>query len=205
MPEGCQKCGSPDALRIVYADRRAVRLCELCRSEAEEDLTARIADETRPHVGYAAGMPFVFLYLACGWEFLLFCVELYLENNRANVLMIHGDDQWLILLFLGVLGGVLGWPIGVFLRRSGLAGRAHWLAGAIAVVAACIVGEWLFVNAMIFRRSGVIDPIAATRWLPTVVFSYNRTWMLGKIATAGAILLGCGVATSIRPAVSAKL
>jgi hypothetical protein len=201
VPPGCLKCGSSDELQMLYIDRRCSRICAACRDAVDEEVEAKIADAVRPHVGFAACTPLVFLGVSIGWAISWFSIEMYLEANHTNKLAIL--DFLPALAFLAAVAGVMGWPLGLFLRRSGLARPAPLVVAAVTVVLACVLGEWLFVNALVVHRFGLTGPLLGTQLFLPYVFGYSGSWFFAKILVAGAILLGCGIAVRIRPTIAA--
>jgi hypothetical protein len=205
VPTGCVHCGSDEDPVLVYADRRCSRLCIACRHQVEENAADRQADVDRPSVLFAAGMPAVFLGVSALWAAVWFGIDLVMIARGTNQLWVAYYDLLLILAFLAVVAAVLGYPLGVFLRRSGLARRKPVAIAIAATVAACLFGEWLFVNAIIVHQFGVVDPIAATRFFVPYVTGYSPSWIFGKLLMAAAIGGGASLAAIMRPFVQPKV
>jgi hypothetical protein len=201
VPPGCLKCGGFDNVSLVYVNRRCSRICAACLDDIEEEVKSKVAEAVRPHVGFAAAMPLAFLGVSCVWAAVWFCLEMYLEAQNIRLLAV--PELVPLLAFLGALAAGIGWPFGWFLRRSGLARINPVWVSVVAVIFACIVGEWLFVNALVVHETGIFAPVAATQSFLPYVTRYQSSWMIAKIIVAGAIVLGCALAARVRPTIEA--
>jgi hypothetical protein len=203
---GCVSCGGHDDVNLLFAEGSCSRLCPECardlfqkREDAEQQLNS-------PSVMHAFGLPLAFLYVSGGWLILWFLIDVLLTWWNTDTIVIPGGEGFVVLAaVLGAVGFGLGYPIGAFLRRSGVAHVSPLAVSLSTVIAACVVGEMLLICAIVFRQTGVLDVAMATQQFIPFVKSYQPSWITGKVVAAAAIALGCYVATIAKKTVPLQL
>ncbi len=189
LPDGCAKCRSGDDVALVYAHRECNRFCAHCRGRIPVAHAEREAELNRPSLWFAVALPLVFLYVSCTWMVLWLLIDMNLP--KAGVIFLNHLDFYLILPLLAAVAGLIGYPIGVFLRRSGMPGRTSWLASSAAVLATCAAGEWLYVATVLHRQGGVLDFTLAARLVVPFCANYHPSWKLAKFIVGAAIGVAC--------------
>jgi hypothetical protein len=97
----------------------------------------------------------------------------------------------LLILALRFHGAGLGYPLGVFVRRSGLVFRSPVAAMLLTIVPAALVGELLFITVSVFRQARILDVVLAARLFIPFVTNYPQTWIVGKLLVIGGLAMGC--------------
>jgi hypothetical protein len=191
LPAGCAECGSGAEVMLSYADGRCSRLCLYCRDRVTDEHSQKEAALNRPSVWHALALPLLFLYVSGAWMLFWWLVDLLLIWTNTDRIFIGRLESLVFFAVLIAVGAGIGYPIGVFLRRSGLPGRSHWIASAVVVVAACGFGEWLYVITLIHRNLGLIDPMLAARLFGPILRDVHPSWAALKLMVAGAIGVAC--------------
>jgi hypothetical protein len=119
------------------------------------------------------------------------------ELNEMVTLLLAG-------LFFAIAFG-LGYPIGTFLRRSGIARRWPLAVTVPTVILACVIGEMFYIATAIFWQAGVFDVALAAQCFLPFIGQYHHTWIASKVVTVGAIVLGCYIATKAKREVALRL
>ena len=205
LPEGCADCQSKEDVTVLYSDDRCSRLCGGCRERIVAEVMQREAELNRPSSWFAIGLPLIFLYVSVGWMLLWWFVDQLFIWTNSDQVSIGLYEGVAVLAVLWAIAGAMGYPIGVFLRRSGVPASSHWLPSAVVVILACVAGEWLYVTTVVHREVKLLDPVLAGRLLLPMAQGYHPTWMAGKVLVAGAIILGCHYAAKARRTASVRL
>jgi hypothetical protein len=205
LPEGCVQCRSSDDLELVYSDGRCSRLCGNCRERIVDEHVDQEAELTRPSFWFAMALPLMFVYVSAAWMMLWWLVDMILIWTKTDQIVLRTVDFLGIFVVLAAVAAVIGYPIGVFLRRSWIPGRTHWFVSSVTVLVACAAGEWLYVATLVYRQTGLIDlPLAAELLVP-ILRTHHPSWIASKIIVAIAIGVGCYCAAKVRPTATVKL
>jgi hypothetical protein len=199
FPPGCVSCGTAEDVQILFVDGRCSRRCTKCIEGAfEEQEQAQEALDSASLL-HVLGLPLAFLYVAAGWLLFWFLIDAILAWRNADAIVIPGAFGVLIAgVILGAVGFGLGYPLGIFLRRSGLVSRSPLMVSLPAILLACVAGEILYITVLVFRQVGVFDLTVAVRLFVPFVKSYAGSWMVLKVLVAGAIVLGCYAAAMVK-------
>jgi hypothetical protein len=200
LPDGCVQCRSEDDVTVVYSDGRCTRLCANCRDRVVDEHVQQEAKLNHPSIWFALSLPLMFLYVSCAWMLLWWLVDMGFIWTRTDTIKLGRYEMMLIFVVLAAIAGAIGYPIGVFLRRSGIPGRTHWLARSAVVLVACAVGEWLYVATVLYRLFGLIDLVVAARMSVPYFTGYHPSWMASKLIVAGAVGIGCHCGATWRTA-----
>jgi hypothetical protein len=103
------------------------------------------------------------------------------------------------------VGFLLGWPLGHVLRKSGSGRRSPLAVSIVAILAASLIGETLYVAICVLRLFGQFDLSWAIQNLIPFVRTYQPSWIACKIITAAAITFGCFHAASERETVGLSI
>lgn len=191
VPDGCVQCSSADEVALVYADGRCSRLCADCRERVVDEKIQREVELNRPNAWFAMALPLVFVYVAFAWMLLWWLVDMMLIWAKTDKVVLGRLGFLAVFAVLAAVAAAIGYPIGIFLRRSGIPGRTHWTTSLAAVLIACAAGEWLYVATLIYRLTGLFDLLLAGRVTAAVFTSYHPSWVAGKLMVAIAIGVGC--------------
>jgi hypothetical protein len=205
LPDGCVQCKSTHEVELAYSDGRCSRLCANCRDRIVAEQLHQEAELNRPSLLFAMALPVMFVYVAGAWTVLWLLVDTVLTWLKMDWIVLRIFDVILLLPLLAVIALLIGYPIGVFLRRSGLPGRGHWFASTATVVAACVAGEWLYLTAVIYRQTGLIEPMLAARLFMPLLSDYHPTWLAIKGIVAIAIGISCHCAAKVRKTAAIEL
>lgn len=199
LPPGCISCGRTEDALLVFAEGTCTRICAVCVEKRVEE-HAKIEEElNQPSSFYAVCLPLAFLYVAGGWLLFWALIDMFLRWKDTNELVIPGGVGLLVFAgFLGAIGFGLGYPLGLFLRKSGLARRAPLVVSLPAIVVSCVAGEIFYIAVVIFRDFGVFDLLAAVRVLVPFVLGYAGSWLVLKILVICGIVGGCYVAAVMK-------
>jgi hypothetical protein len=189
-PPGCLSCQSLDDSQVVFAEGRCSRLCASCLTQLVNQRDAAEHALNKPTLRHTLGLLPAFLGAALGWVLLWTAIDLLLDWWRPDKIELPYVIIGLLMLVLGGVGCCLGYPLGLFLRRSGVPIRSPVALSLTTVVPAGLLGEFLFVVLFLFRKAGVFDLSVAIRFFVPFVTSYPVSWMLGKILVLGGIGLG---------------
>ena len=199
---GCVSCGRQDEIDLVFVDGRCSRLCSFCLQRFLEKKEAAEQQVNRPSMLHAMGLPLALLYVSGGWLVFWFAIDAILEN----VIVIDGTPGILVVAaILGALGFGLGYPLGAFLRKGGVARKFPVLGSSATVVGACVLGEILYIAVVVSRIAGIFDLALAARLFLPFVRGYTPGWIAAKLVTAGALILGAYTAAAKKPTVSVSL
>jgi len=205
LPPGCLQCGSDSGLAVVYGNGQCTRLCAGCREQVVEDTIQRQAALDRPSFVFMLALPLLCLYVSLGWTILWWLVYVCMQANNANVILIDRFSLLLIGALLCGIGAGLGYPIGIILRRSGAASRAHAVIGTLVVFLACGIGEWFFAALLLYLHTGILSLEFASNALGPFIANSHYSWIIGKLCVAIAIAVGCYYGTQVRRIATVKL
>lgn len=199
LPPGCISCGRTEDSQLVFAEGTCTRICHACVEERIEE-HAKIEEElNKPSSFFAVCLPLAFLYVAGGWLLFWALIDMFLRWKDTNELVVPGGVGLLIFAaILGAIGFGLGYPLGLFLRKSGLARRSPLVVSLPAIVVSCVAGEILYIAVIIFRDFRVFDILAAARLLVPFVQGYAGSWLVLKVLVICGIVGGCYVAAAAK-------
>lgn len=192
-PAGCHYCGTIEDTKIVHHLGRTSRACPACFTHRLEQHAAALEEFHRPRRGAWMSVPALGFFAAVGWAAAWTLSDWLLDWFRVQVIEINKATAMVLFVIMLGVGAALGIPLGGALKKTGLARRAPRWLGGLFVIAAVIVGELLYVMALLFRFAGVIDLTVAAQLLPQVVANYSPFWIVMKLGLA----LSIGVFTVV--------
>lgn len=204
-PPGCLKCQSLDDSQLIFAEGRCTRLCFPCVKQLVDQRDAAEHTLNKPTLRHALGLLPAFLAAALGWVLFWTAIDLLLEWWRPDKIELPDIIFGLLILGLGGVGCCLGYPLGLFLRRSGVPIRSPVAISLVTVIPAGLLGEFLYVVLYLFRQAGFFNLALTVQLFVPFVTSYPVSWMVGKILVVGGIALGSYLAANKREKVALKL
>jgi hypothetical protein len=205
LPAGCAQCRSDCEVALVYADGRCSRLCASCRGGIAESHLRHAAKQNRLRPWFALALSLTILYVSCGWMALWWLMDAFLAWRHNDEVALGVYDFWIVFALLAAIAGAIGYPLGAFLSRSGVTNGSNLLVSSAVVLLACGIGEWLYVGALIYRQTGIFDPLLAARMVAPLFLKYQMSWLIGKALAAVAIIVGCNYATTVRRTLTVPL
>lgn len=203
---GCLSCGFPGEVHHLYAGGRCTRLCSLCTANVLKQRDREERRLTTPGLLHVLALPLAFLYVCVAWWIFWPVVDAHMKPWNIDAGAHPGLEGFLgVGVVMAALGSVVGYPVGLFLRRFGL-GRASTPAACFkTVVLAVLVGEFLYVQVGIILHAGVLDLVFAVKEFFRVVGDYPPNWVAAKIVVCGAIGAGCHAALDVNQDVPLRL
>lgn len=189
---GCALCGSLEDAELVFSVGKCSRVCEPCLAARLEELEQKENERKRPSRFHSYALPWAVGLAGVGWMVFWVLIDLVLDYLNTNTISIPSFVSFLVLVVLGML---LGAPVGLVLRKSGIGRRSPALASFIAVALAAFLGEAFYISAYLYRHFGFLDLAAGFQVLVPFFSSYDSSWIAAKIIVAGAIGAGCFAAT----------
>ena len=190
---GCTICGSLEGAELVFSGGKCSRVCEPCLAARLEEQEQKENERKRPSTFHSYALPWAVGLAGVGWMAFWVLIDLVLDYLNTNTIAVPSFVSVLVLLGLGML---LGAPVGLVLRKSGLGRRSPALASIIAVALAALLGEAFYISAYLYRHFGFLDLAAGFQVLVPFFSSYDSSWIAAKLFVAIAIGAGCFAAAN---------
>lgn len=198
IASGCVSCGDQENFNTVYLEGKASRLCPNCVEQVYEK--RRTAEEALNSASafHRFGLPLVVVLVTTGWMVFWFLCDMTFEVTGINFIEINRFVV-VVLMALLLIGGLgLGYPIGVFVRKSGAAPSLMQLQSVGLVLLAGFGGEVLYIAICIYRQAGMFDISGAFQVFVPFIKSYHVLWLVNKVLLAAAISFGALIAATGR-------
>ncbi len=188
----CLRCDRQGSAELMFVGGRPTRLCSQCLEDATREKDDQESELNASSFRATAGLPVLALVAACVWALFWLLVDILLDYRSIQVFEIHYFSMALILAILGAVGWIVGWPLGVTVRKSVAAQKTPRTSSILLVGTLSIVGEILYVGLLVFRELGVVDLIISAQLLVPVILDYSGFWILCKLILVTSIgFFGC--------------
>ncbi len=205
LEPACSICGQREDAGLIYVEGKCTRICEPCLEQRLEEREAAEAALNRPSSLHSYALPWVIALAGLGWAVFWVLIDLLLDFFNVQVIEINAFTSVIFIVVAGVLGVLVGTPLGHVLRKSGSVRLSPLAVTIIAIGLATVIGEALYISIAIFRWIGHFDLTLGFQALFPWIQSYNPFWIICKLIVAGAIGFGCFQAASERESVGLSI
>ena len=205
LPSGCLKCGREDCAELTYVDGIPTRICVDCLTDALEEKQETEEELNRPSFGLTLGLPGAFLYGSVVWALSWALFDWMLDFWNVRAIWINRLTVLLGLIVIGVLGYVIGSPMGATLRRSIAVRHAPRLSSLLFALGVAAAGEILAIAVFVFRKVGIFDLALAAQIATLFVTTWTAFWVICKLGLTAAIGYFCYDAASKKQRVQVQV